>query len=128
MSAGRWQNSRLAAEAQREDSILGTLSGDALEQARKTATECLRIACNGATDTDLRLTAVEDMLALVRRNVSVRGLAAATPHIAQWLGVVAADPWQRPIDRIRAAQFLLAGAVLGWWAAPHFKLEHTDET
>lgn len=124
MSAGRWQNSRLASEAQREDGILGTLSGDALEQARKTAAECLCIARNTGADPDLRLNAIDDMLALARRNVSVRGLAAATPHIARWLGEVAADPWQRPMDRIRAAQFLLAGAVLGWWTAPRITLEN----
>jgi hypothetical protein len=116
--------SRMMAEARRDDRIFGKPEGEALEIAREVAADACRIARNGATDTDLRLIAVDDMLALARRRVPIAGLSAATPHLAQWLREVAADPWQKPVHRTKAAQFLLAGAVLGWWPAPLFKMEN----
>jgi hypothetical protein len=122
-----WTTSRVMAEARRDDCNLGKPEGEALALAREVAAESCRIARNGATDTDLRLIAVEDMLALTRRRVPINGLSAATPHLSRWLREVAADPWQKPVDRIRATQFLLAGAVLGWWAPPRIKLENSHD-
>jgi hypothetical protein len=119
----RHWNAYTMAEGRRADAVLGRLAGEALEQARDVAAESCRIARNGAADADLRLTAIEDLLALARRGVPVRGLPEATSHLSRWLREVAADPWQRPVVRIRAMQFLLAGSVLGWWPAPLFKLE-----
>jgi len=120
----RCWTSHAIADARREDAIFGKLQGEALERAGEIAAESLRIARNSGADTDLRLIAVEDMLTLARRGVPIRDVLNTAPRLARWLGEVAADPRRKPMDRIRAAEFLLAGSVLGWWTAPHIILEN----